>query len=279
MCAIDISKSLLIVDDQITNLTLLSRFLSEYQVYTVDGGAIAIEKALELLPDLILLDINMPDIDGYQVCETLKKSSATADIPIIFITGLSDPGQINKGFEVGAIDYITKPFSLSEVRARVRNSLALKSASEALINKNILLENIIREQSISSALARQVLRFVNPDPARYIDLGRDLCLFVHTISQPCYEEGGDHSFVRTLASSDSISPRTVLSIKDQSGHSVNCILRSIATDLAHNGIIKNTPEMSVAETVSHLNHAVLQGGIFAEDDFLAPRCFKWVTRN
>ena len=135
MSAIDLPKSLLIVDDQTTNLILLSRFLSEYHVITVDGGAIAIEKALELLPDLILLDINMPDIDGYQVCETLKNNSATADIPIIFITGLSDPGQINKGFEVGAIDYITKPFSLSEVKARVRNSLALKSVREALIKK------------------------------------------------------------------------------------------------------------------------------------------------
>ena len=119
-------NSLLIVDDEKLNLKILAHILSpEYTVFTAQSGADAIEKAKEYLPDLILLDIIMPEMDGYEVLAAIKDLSETRDIPVIFITGLSSRDDEEKGLSFAAADYIGKPFSAAVVKLRVRNQIQI----------------------------------------------------------------------------------------------------------------------------------------------------------
>ena len=127
----DHRQRLLLVDDEPTNLQLLRQILqADYRLLFATDGARALQLAKEQRPDLILLDIMMPDMDGYAVCETLKSQPLTAHIPVIFITALTDIHDETRGFDVGAVDYITKPVSPPVVRARVRNHLSLVRIDE-----------------------------------------------------------------------------------------------------------------------------------------------------
>jgi len=121
-------QDILIVDDMPDNLRLLSTMLTcyGYQVRKAINGQLALQGAQISPPDLILLDINMPKMNGYQVCEKLKLSEKTKDIPVIFISALDDVMEKVKAFEVGGVDYITKPFQIEEVLARVQNQLSLR---------------------------------------------------------------------------------------------------------------------------------------------------------
>ena len=118
--------SILIVDDEHANILALIHILnSEYTVYAEKCGRDAIEAAEELLPDVILLDILMPEMDGYEVLSTLKASEKTKNIPVIFITGLREVADERKGLASGAADYITKPFYSEIVQLRVRNQIKI----------------------------------------------------------------------------------------------------------------------------------------------------------
>ena len=137
-------QKVLIVDDTPANIMVLMETLkSEYAIVTAIKG----ERALEIAkkapqPDIILLDIMMPGMNGYQVCEQLKANRTTADIPVVFVTAMTDAGDEQKGLELGAVDYITKPFQPDLVKARVKNHLALASARKELVRQNeILREN------------------------------------------------------------------------------------------------------------------------------------------
>ena len=117
-------NSILIVDDETSNILVLNYILgADCEIYTAKDGKSAIEIANEYLPDLILLDIIMPEMDGYEVLAALKNSEKTKDIPVIFITGVRDKNSETKGFTLGAEDYITKPFNDETVRLRVKNHL------------------------------------------------------------------------------------------------------------------------------------------------------------
>jgi len=132
-------QKLLIVDDIPINIEVLNEALEEeYEVLFATDGKNAIEIAVNELPDLILLDIVMPDIDGYQVCSQLKNKECTKNIPIIFITSKSDEEDETKGLKVGAIDYIIKPFSIPIVKARVRNHVELKRRGDLLESLSML---------------------------------------------------------------------------------------------------------------------------------------------
>ncbi|WP_421901803.1 hybrid sensor histidine kinase/response regulator [Maridesulfovibrio sp.] len=121
--------NILVVDDTEENIDILLETLDEdYDVSVALNGIDALEVIEEEKPDLILLDIMMPEMDGYEVCQRLKEDAATRDIPVIFITALTEAGNETKGLELGAIDYITKPFNPSIVKARVKNHLALRQA-------------------------------------------------------------------------------------------------------------------------------------------------------
>ncbi len=119
---------ILVVDDTAANLRLLTELLIEhgYKVYPSSDGELALEFVRTTLPDLILMDIRLPGIDGYEVCRRLKADGQTHDIPVIFISGLKDEPDKVKGFQSGAVDYITKPFQSEEVLARIRTHLRLK---------------------------------------------------------------------------------------------------------------------------------------------------------
>jgi len=135
-------SNILIVDDEPANIDMLGEVLMpENKIRVVVNGPEAIEIALSSNPpDLILLDIMMPDMDGYEVCRQLKADKRTAKIPVIFITAKSEEEDEKKGFQLGAVDYITKPFRLSVVQARVRTHLELKKYQDHM-------ETIVRKQT------------------------------------------------------------------------------------------------------------------------------------
>ncbi|MFN3376325.1 MAG: two-component system response regulator [Burkholderiaceae bacterium] len=127
----DARHRLLLVDDEPTNLQVLRHVLQDgYRLLFATDGARALSIAREQRPDLILLDIMMPALDGYAVCRALKADPCTASIPVIFVTALSDSQDEAAGFDVGAVDYITKPVSPPVVRARVRTHLSLVRLDE-----------------------------------------------------------------------------------------------------------------------------------------------------
>jgi putative two-component system response regulator len=118
---------ILVVDDTMANLQILTTMLKEkgYKVRPVLDGKTALQAVQMKIPDLICLDINMPGMNGYEVCEALKKNPAFKDIPVIFISALSEPLDKVKAFSLGGVDYITKPFQLEEVQARIDTHLRL----------------------------------------------------------------------------------------------------------------------------------------------------------
>jgi PleD family two-component response regulator len=137
--------NILLIDDMPNNLRLLSSLLSKqgYKVRSVINGAMGLKAAQAKPPDLILLDINMPDLNGYEVCTKLKEHEVTQEIPVIFLSALDDVIDKVKAFRVGGSDYITKPFQIEEVLVRVQNQLQLRQAQKMLGQQNVLLEQEI----------------------------------------------------------------------------------------------------------------------------------------
>lgn len=142
-----VSFNILVVDDTPDNLRLLVGILTErgYKVRPVASGKMALSAAQGMPPDLILLDINMPEMDGYQVCEKLKADERTRNIPVIFLSALNDVFDKVKAFAIGGIDYITKPFQIEEVLARINTHLAIRSLQNHLRQKNQDLEQTLQE--------------------------------------------------------------------------------------------------------------------------------------
>lgn len=129
---IEARGNLLVVDDLADNLRVLSNTLSNhgYRVRCVRNGAMAIVGAKAAPPDVILLDIRMPEMDGYEVCRRLKADPITQPIPIIFLSALDETLDKSKAFEVGGVDYITKPFQIEEVLARVHHQLTIQKLKQ-----------------------------------------------------------------------------------------------------------------------------------------------------
>ncbi|NEQ40553.1 MAG: response regulator [Okeania sp. SIO3I5] len=123
-----LKANILVVDDQPKNLKLLSHLLEEegYEVQQAINGKVALKALTQSNPDIILLDIHMPELDGYTVCQKIKTAPETQDIPVIFVTALNESWDKVKGFSVGGSDYITKPFKIIEVLARVENQLKVR---------------------------------------------------------------------------------------------------------------------------------------------------------
>lgn len=134
--------SILLVDDNPDSVHLLSLILTRagYKVWPAMDGNQALEKALSLVPDLILLDIMMPGMDGYQVCEQLKADEATRDIPVVFLSAVGQVQGKVRALAAGGVDYITKPFQSQEVLARVATHLSLRALQRELKKRNAELE-------------------------------------------------------------------------------------------------------------------------------------------
>lgn len=139
---------ILIVDDVEINILVLVEALNSYSHISVSlDSKLAIESLSYSLPDIILLDLFMPNISGFDVCHYVKNNPETKNIPIIFITSEKDPLSLNKAFELGAVDYITKPFDALEVNARLKTHLKLKIAEKRLKNQNTILEYKVAERT------------------------------------------------------------------------------------------------------------------------------------
>ena len=146
---------ILIVDDNPTNLEILSNYLiqSGYAVFVKKSGLKALESLEMHRPDIILLDVVMPEIDGFETCRRLKENDLTKDIPVIFMTALSDIDDKVRGLQLGAVDYITKPFHQEEVLERVNTHLTIKNLQQKLQKKNTELQSALdRERRIISDL-------------------------------------------------------------------------------------------------------------------------------
>ncbi|MCL2792664.1 MAG: response regulator [Spirochaetaceae bacterium] len=138
-------NSVLIVDDEKSNIEVLIHILSpEYNVYMTKSGSVAIEMANKFLPDIILLDIVMPDMDGFEVLAALKLSARTRHIPVIFITGLDSVEDEEKGLDLDAVDYIHKPFSAKIVKSRVRNQIQIVNQIRELVTLHQDLEAAVK---------------------------------------------------------------------------------------------------------------------------------------
>jgi len=142
-------STVLVIDDTPANLTMMSALLKDhYKVKLANSG----ERGLAIVlsdtpPDLVLLDIMMPEMDGYEVCERIKQNPSTRDLPVIFLTAKTEIEDETHGFELGAVDYILKPISPPIVLARVKNHLALKAAADFLRDKSAYLENEVRRRT------------------------------------------------------------------------------------------------------------------------------------
>ncbi len=153
------NQNILIVDDIVDNLRVLSNTLNNqgYKIRCAKNGAMALKAAAKMIPDLILLDINMPDMNGYEVCQRLKSEPRTRDIPVIFLSALDDILDKVKAFEVGGLDYITKPFQVEEVLIRVKNQLDLQAAKAEVDYLNRQLEQKVKERTLELKITNQKL--------------------------------------------------------------------------------------------------------------------------
>jgi DNA-binding response OmpR family regulator len=166
------SSDILIVDDTPGNLRLLAEILSEggYRVRAFDRGREALSAATQTPPDLIMLDITMPELDGYQLCERLKANPRLSAIPVVFISALTDPLDKVKAFSCGGVDYVAKPFHGSEVLARVETHLKLRRLQLELEQHNAHLEELVATRTHELAEAKGRLAILDKAKSDFLML-------------------------------------------------------------------------------------------------------------
>jgi len=230
----------LIVDDVKANVDILVQALSgEYKLSVALGGQQALDAIGRCAPDLVLLDIVMPGIDGYEICRRLRAADATRELPVMFLSSLEDVNDKTRGFEVGGNDYLTKPFEVLEVKARVRSLLKAKAYAEAV---KAAAERDLR-------IAREIQTGLLPAniPAQIQGTGLD----VHAVLEPARQVGGDLFEVLRLG-----PDRVLVAVGDVSGKGIPAALfmavaMTLLRSLARQG---RSPE----EILAQLNDELLQ---------------------
>jgi phosphoserine phosphatase RsbU/P len=212
--------SILAVDDTPANLQVLTGMLKDrgYKVRPVPSGKLALLAARHEAPDLILLDINMPDMTGFEVCRALKADAALKDIPVIFISALTEPLDKANAFALGGVDYLTKPFQIDELHARVNTHLNIRRLHVALEESNAQLATINQRMSRDLKAAARIQRTFLPR----MELNVAGAGFAW-VYRPCDELAGDGLNVIALGDG-----RVALYVLDVSGHGVTAALLSVA---------------------------------------------------
>jgi putative two-component system response regulator len=194
---------ILVVDDTIENLTLLARMLKDcgFIARPVPNGRLALQAAKASRPDLILLDITMPEMDGYEVCRQMKSDPQLREIPVVFISALSQTSEKIKAFEVGGVDYITKPFQVEEVRARVETHLnlhRLQMGLEDQVAKQV--EEIVALQMGMIFGLAKLAEARDNDTGKHLERIQTLCrLFANALHQrPKYASHVDAAYCERI---------------------------------------------------------------------------------
>jgi putative two-component system response regulator len=202
--------NILVVDDTPTNLTLLAQMLGErgYRVRPVPSGSLAIKAAASDPPDLMLLDISMPEMDGFELCRRLKEDARLRDVPVIFISALTETEGKVKAFQRGGVDYITKPFQIEEVEARVETHLKLRRSQAELERYNSYLERLVEEKvkEISESQLATIFAMVKLAESRDDETGthiwrvREYCLALANAlrGETAFRQAVTDPFVRDL---------------------------------------------------------------------------------
>ena len=237
---------ILIVDDVPANLNLLCQALESegYNVIAVPSGEVALKIAVPTPPDLILLDIMMPGLDGFETCRRLKAHATTADIPVIFITAKDEMESIVEGFQVGGVDYITKPFGYEEVRARVKTHLTIKQLRDGLqeANNQLGAENARKTEELETArIIQQGFLPASVPKVSYLE--------IVAFQRPATEVGGD--YYDFFPQPDG---KLVLAVGDATGHGVGASLMVSATKTA----LLTIDETDLTKKVSKMNNVLKQ---------------------
>ena len=239
-------KTILVVDDVPENLDVMKGALSaHYRLQVAINGRLALRIAgSSVRPDLILLDIMMPEMDGYEVCRRLKADESTRDIPIIFVTAKSEEDNELEGLELGAVDYITKPFSIAIVQARVKTHLALQTANkkldahnQRLLFERELIENIVLKMRDADTLDERHLR--------------------HLVS-PVEQTAGD-----MLLSAFTPEGRQLVLLGDFTGHGLPAAIGGpLVTYILHELAARETPGVDIFREINAQLYTRLPTGIF-----------------
>ncbi len=218
--------SIMVVDDVPENLKLLSNLLKKngYKVFSLPSGDLALKAAAKMPPDLILLDINMPGINGYETCRQLKNDPVLSSIPVIFISALNQPFDKVSAFKSGGVDYITKPFNFEEIQVRVNTHLQLRKMQIALENHNRHLERRVQEQvrQITESQMETIFALAKMAELRDLETGlhlervRLLSLYLAKQIQkmPLYQSTIDDDYIDALYNASPLHDIGKIGVKD-----------------------------------------------------------------
>lgn len=198
-------KKIMVIDDNETNLKMMDLILSKagYKTDTVINPKFAIDVIKEAKPDLLLLDINMPEVNGFHICKEMKKNKDLAKIPIIFVSTLSNAEYIAGGLALGAVDYITKPIKADEVKARVAVQLKISETQKKLAKTNEILKKQIEDSELESSDMQSDLIYslmqIKKDTSTEKDYQRinNFCQYIvkNVVEDSPYNEELDEDFI------------------------------------------------------------------------------------
>jgi len=247
------NAEILIVDDIPANLNVLCQVIESegYNVIAAPSGEVALQIVARAQPDLILLDVMMPGMDGFETCRRMKANQSTGDIPVIFITAKDEITSIIEGFQVGGVDYITKPFQHEEVRVRVRTHLTIKQLRDRLQEAKDELEAAYKQLEADNARKTEELETAHVIQKGFLPVSTPELpyLEIAAFQQPATEVGGDYyDFFPEEGG------KLLLAIGDAAGHDVGASLMVSATKTA----LLTIDEPDLTKRVSKMNTVLKQ---------------------